>query len=62
MAYELPENCGDEFRQLIEEHKDLFCTTPGKTMRDCHYIPTKGPLIHVPPRRIIARKSLDRLN
>ena len=30
-TYELPENCGDEFRQLIEEHKDLFCTTPGKT-------------------------------
>ena len=51
-AYELPENCGDEFRQLIKEHKDLFCTTPGKTMRDCHYIPTKGPPIRVPPRRI----------
>ena len=51
-AYELPENCGDEFGQLIEEHKDLFCTTPGKTTRDCHYIPTKGPPIRVPPRRI----------
>ena len=51
-AYELPENCGDEFRQLIEEHKDLFCTTPGKTTCDCHYIPTKGPPIRVPPRRI----------
>ena len=51
-AYELPENCGDEFRQLIEEHKDLFCITPVKTTRDCHYILTKGPPIRVPPRHI----------
>ena len=48
-AYEIPENHGDEFRYLIEEHKDLFCTTPG---HDCHYIPTKAPPIHVPPRCI----------
>ena len=51
-TYELPENCGDEFRQLIEEYNDLFCITPRKTTHDCHYIPTKGPAIHVPPRRI----------
>ena len=61
-AYELPENCGDEFRQLIEEHKDLFCTTPGKTTCDCHYIPTKGPPIRVPPRRIPGHRLLDKLN
>ena len=51
-TYELPENCGDEFRQLIEEYNDLFCTIPGKTTHECHYIPTKGPPIRVPPRRI----------
>ena len=51
-GFELPENCGDEFRQLIEEHKDLFRTTPGKTTHDCHYILTKGSPICVPPRRI----------
>ena len=51
-TYKLSENCGDEFRQLIEEYNDLFCTTPGKTTHDCHYIPTKGPPIRVPPRRI----------
>ena len=51
-TYEVPENCGDEFRQLIEEYNDLFYTTPGKTTHDCHYIPTKGPPIRIPPRRI----------
>ena len=27
-TYELPENCGGDFRQLVEEHKTLFwyCT------------------------------------
>ena len=51
-TYELPESCGDEFRQLIEENKDLFCTIPGKTTCDCHYIPTKDPPIRVLPRCI----------
>ena len=51
-AYELPESCGDEFRHLIEEYNGLFYTTPGKTTHDCHYIPTKGPPVHIPPRRI----------
>jgi len=51
-TYELPENCGGDFRQLVEEHKILFGIIPGKTKLDCHYIPTKGPPIHVPPRRI----------
>ena len=50
--YDMPENCGDHFRQLMEEYKDLFCTTPGKTTYDCHYIPTKGPPIRVPRRCI----------
>jgi len=50
--YDMPENCGDHSRQLMEEYKDLFCTTPGKTTYDCHYIPMKGPPIRVPPRRI----------
>ena len=50
--YELPENCGGDFRQLVEEHKTLFGIVPGKTTLDCHYISTKGPPIRVPPRRI----------
>ena len=49
---ELPENCGGDFRQLVEEHKALFGIIPGKTTLDCHYIPTRGPPIRVPPRRI----------
>ena len=44
-AYELPDSCGDEFKHLIEEYNDLFCTTPGKMTHDCCYIPTKGPPI-----------------
>jgi len=51
-TYELPENCGGDFRQLVEEHKTLFGIIPGKTILDCHYIPTKGPPIRVPPRCI----------
>ena len=64
-VYELPESYGDEFRQLIEEYNNLFCTTPGKTTHDCHYIPTKGPPIRVPPRCIAATintKLFVRLN
>ena len=30
-AYELPDNCWDAFRHLIEEYNDLFRTTLGKT-------------------------------
>ena len=51
-TYELPENCSGGFKQLVEEHKTLFDVRPGKTTLDCHYIPTKGPPIRVPPRRI----------
>jgi len=51
-AYELPKNCGSDFRQLIEQHKTLFGMIPGKTTLDCHYIPTKGSPIRVPPRRV----------
>ena len=47
--YELPENCGGDFRQLVEEHKTLLGIAPGKTILDCHYISTKGPPICVPP-------------
>ena len=52
-SYELPENCEDEFRQLIEEYNDSLCTT-GKIKHDFHYIyiSTKGPPICAPPRLI----------
>ena len=50
--YDMPENCGNDFKQLMEEYKDLFCTTPGKST--CHYIPTKGPPVRIPPRGILA--------
>jgi len=48
-TYESPENCGGDFKQLVEEHKTLFGIVPGETTLDCHYIPTKGPPICVPP-------------
>ena len=51
----MPENCGDDFKQLVEEYKDLFCTTPGKITYDFHYIPTKGPPVRVSPRCIMGR-------
>ena len=48
-TFEFPENCGGDFRKLVEEHKTLFGIIPGKITLDCHYIPTKGPPIPVPP-------------
>jgi len=52
-TYELPENCGSDFRQLVEKHKKtLFGIIPVKTTLDRHYIPTKDPPIHVPSRCI----------
>jgi len=51
-TYELPVNCGGDFKQLVEEHKTLFGIVPGQTTLDCHYIPTKGLPIRVPPQRI----------
>ena len=29
-TYELPKNCGSDFRKLVEQHKTLFGTIPGK--------------------------------
>ena len=51
-VFELSESCGNELRQLIEEYKNLFCTTPGKTTHGCHNILTKGPSICRSPRHI----------
>ena len=36
----------------MEEFKTLFRTLPGKTDNADHYIPTTGPPVRVPPRRI----------
>ena len=47
-TYELPENCGADFKQLVEEHKTLLGIIPGKTTLGCHYILTKCLPIRVP--------------
>ena len=40
---------------IIESNRDLFRTTPGSTSVAHHYIPTEGPPVRVPPRRIPAQ-------
>jgi len=44
--YELTENCGGDFRQLVEEHKTLFGIIPEKITLDSLH-PNKGPPIRV---------------
>ena len=39
---------------IVEEYKHLFSIQPDTTFAALHYIPTKGPPIRVPPRRIPA--------
>ena len=51
---ELP-TCSDKTLSLIiQDNQDLFITVPGLTSLACHYIPTSGSSIRVPPRWIPA--------
>ena len=52
--FEFPQ-CSHPSLSIIEANRDLFRTTPGATSVAHHYIPTQGPPVHVPPRRIPAQ-------
>ena len=51
-SFDLPECPRPELRTVVDEFKTLFRTLPGKTDKADHYIPTTGPPVRVPPRRI----------
>ena len=52
--FDLPYCESAEFSAVVSEYQDLFSTTPGYTSLAYHYIPTQGPPIRVPPRRVPA--------
>ena len=52
--FELPVATTATFADLINQYKQLFCTTPKKTTQAYYHIPTKGHPIRVPPRRVPA--------
>ncbi len=54
MEYDVPECPQPSFMSTLDEFKDLFKTTPGKTNLATHFIPTTGSPAKVPPRRIPA--------
>ena len=59
----LPEYTDGAFGKVIQTYRDLFRNTPGKTTLAQHYIPTSGPALKVPPRRIPAeyRDEVDHM-
>ena len=44
---------------IIQDNQDLLRTAPGLTSLACHYIPTSGSSIRVPPRQIPAHYRND---
>ena len=53
-TYDVP-NCTNKLLlAVLEQHKDLFSTTPGHTELAEHFIPTTGTPVKIPPRRIPA--------
>ena len=61
-SIELPECPVPVLNSVVAEYKDLFRTTPGVTEEACHFIPTTGNPVKVPPRRVPAhyREEVDR--
>ena len=57
--FELPECADVAFKPILVEYQDLFVTKPGVTKAACHLIPTNGPPVRVPPRRIPAHYRSD---
>ena len=59
---QLPECPKASFLAIVEEYQDLFWTNPGLTDQACHFIPTTGNPVRVPPCRIPAqyRKEVDK--
>ena len=52
--YDIPECDRPNLTQVVSDFPELFTTKPGKTAAECHYIPTTGSPVKVPPRRIPA--------
>ena len=53
-SVELPEGVGSEFSAILEQYQGLL-QTKGATEVTCHFIPSTGNLIRVPPRCIPAQ-------
>ena len=51
-TYDIPKCEHTDLSQVVNEFADLFKTKPGMTTAECHYIPTSGCPVKVPPRRI----------
>ena len=61
-SFEFPECPSSDLMSVVEEHRELFRTTPGVTDAAHHFIPTAGTPVRVPPRRIPAhyREEVDK--
>ena len=53
-SYDMPQCQDSDLTALLEQHRELFCNTPGKTNVTEHFIPTVGNPVKIPPRRIPA--------
>ena len=51
-SVEFPECRVGNLQAVVCEFQQLFETSPGRTDASYHYIPTTGPPVRVPPRRI----------
>ena len=54
IQFDFPHCTNSTYDQVIQEYKELFRTSPGKTTAAHHYIPTSGTPTKVSPRRIPA--------
>ena len=61
ISFELPSCSSVDVTSLMNEFKELFRTTPGTTTVTQHFIPTSGPPVKIPPRRVPAnyRKAVE---
>ena len=53
-TYDVPKCTNKILLAVLEQHKDLFSTTPGHTELAEHFISTTGTPVKIPPRRIPA--------
>ena len=56
---EYPQCTNSTFDYVVQEYRELFTTSPGKTTAADHYIPTSRVPTRVPPRHIPAHFLLD---
>ena len=53
-TYDVPKCTNKILLAVLEQHKDLFSTTPGHTELAEHFNPTTGTPVKIPPCRILA--------